>query len=287
MTLATFRGSAFSLVLASVGVGLAIASACRSTPYRTFASPEDAVKALTASAKTGTIDDLVAIFGPESRDLVSSNDPAVTKRNREIFVAAVSERWRFEDRGPDSKLLVIGNEDWPFPVPLVRDSAGWRFDTAAGQEEVIARRVGRNELAAILVCRTYIAAQKLYVSRPHDGRPAGAYAQQLRSDPGRENGLYWAAAAGKKRSPLGDLVAQAASDGAATAGAPFHGYYFRLLPSSGRDMPAVVAWPAQYDVTGVMTFVAGADGIVRERDLGTETGTTKPAAPDASWPAVQ
>ena len=284
MTFATFRRSALSLTLAAIGVSLAITTACRTAPYRTFASPEEAVKTLTATAKSGTIDDLVAIFGPESRDLVASTDPAVTKRNREIFVAAATERWRLEDHGADGKLLVVGNEDWPFPVPLVRDGSGWRFDTAAGQEEVMARRIGRNELSAILVCRTYLAAQKLYAARPHDGKPAGAYAQQLRSDPGRENGLYWETAPGKKPSPLGDLVAKAAPDAGA---APFHGYYFRMLPSTGGGLPAVVAWPAEYDVTGVMTFVVGTDGIVREKDFGAETGATKPGAPDASWPAVQ
>jgi hypothetical protein len=210
-------------------------------------------------------------------------------------------------------VLVVGNENWPFPIPLVKDASGWRFDSPAGKEEVLARRIGRNELAVLRICRTYVAAQRLYAERGHDGLSAGIYARMFKSDPGRQNGLYWPSGHGEKRSPLGDLVAQAAAEGrqvgkdAAGQSSPFHGYYFRILTAQGPDAPggaqdymvdgkmsrgfALVAWPATYDVTGVMTFLVNQEGTVREKDLGTGTDAaarTMPAFnPDASWTAAQ
>ncbi len=276
-----------------------------------FATPEDAVKALTEVVKTGTMDELLAILGPDGRDLVASSDQATGRRNREVFTVAVAEGWKLVDQGTNAKALVIGNENWPFPVPLVKDGNGWRFDTAAGKEEVLARRIGRNELAVIGICRTFAAAQRIYAKTGHDGKPAGLYAKTFRSDPGRQNGLYWPTAHGRKRSPLGDLVAQAAEEGRAPSvdrqqPSPFHGYYFRILTAQGpaaaggaKDYMskgemsggfALVAWPAQYDVTGVMTFLINQDGIVREKDLGPETDTAARAMnlynPDASWTTV-
>jgi hypothetical protein len=297
-------------VLSAVTISCARAPA--PPPHRTFATPEDAVRALTDAAKAGTTDELVAIFGPEGKELITSADPATSRRNREVFSAAVAERWRLEDRGASGKTLVIGNEEWPFPVPLAKDANGWRFDTAAGKEEVLARRIGRNELAAVRISRTYAAAQRLYAGRGHDGRPPGRYARTFRSDPGRENGLYWQAGPGQKRSPLGDLVASAAQEGSpigqdGQAPPPFHGYYFRILTAQGPLAPggardymvqgemsggfALVAWPAQYDVTGIMTFVVNQDGVVREADLGPGTDAAARAMtlynPDASWATVQ
>jgi hypothetical protein len=190
-------------------------------------------------------------------------------------------------------VLVIGNEDWPFPVPLVKDSDAWRFDTGAGKEEVLARRIGRNELTAILVCRTYVRAQNVYAAHGHDGQPAGQFAKQLKSDSGKENGLYWAVSPGKKRSPLGNLVAYAADEGrtSADAGRPFHGYFFRMLDADASGFPALVAWPAQYDGSGVMTFVVGKDGQVRQKDLGADSAaaakTLKSGTADSSWSLVQ
>ena len=188
--------------------------------------------------------------------------------------------------GADGKVLVIGNEDWPFPVPLVKDGNGWRFDTAAGKEEVLARRIGRNELAVDPVCRTYVARSGSTRGSGHDGKPAGLYAD-VRSDPGRQNGLYWPASHGQKRSPLGDLVAQAAEEGrsAAAAAGPAVAVSRLLLQDPDRTRTggarrgeglhrqrelsggfALVAWPAQYDVTGVMTFIVNHDGILHEKD---------------------
>jgi hypothetical protein len=267
---------------------------------------------LTDAAKAGNVDELLGIFGPEGKDLLASSDAETARQNREVFTVAVGERWRLVDRGTNAKELVAGNEEWPFPIPLVRGDNGWHFDTAAGKEEVIARRIGRNELAVIRVSRTYVTAQRLYAQRGHDGKPPGLYAQTFGSDPGKHNGLYWPAAQGEKRSPLGDLMAEAADDGRAEGPArrqpaPFHGYYFKILTGQGPAAPggtkdyiakgemsggfALIAWPAQYDVTGIMTFIVNHDGLLREKDLGPGTDQAARAMtlydPDASWGTVQ
>ena len=285
--------------------------AMRQTQHRWFASPEEAVKELVNVVRKGSLDDLLALFGPEGKELIASSDPGTARRNREVFKVAAAEKWQLVDETPNRKTLVIGNEDWPFPVPLVKEAAGWRFDTAAGREEVIARRIGRNELAAIDSCRAYVTAQQRYAQQGHDGVAAGAYAQKFRSDQGKENGLYWPTAKGQKRSPLGDLVAEAAADGVkSVAGAersPLHGYYFKIVTEQGRSARggarnyivngvmsrgfALVAWPATYDVTGVMTFVVNQDGTIYEKDLGPTTNALvqKMTAynPDSSWRAVK
>jgi hypothetical protein len=257
--------------------------------YRTFATPDEAATALVAAVKANKLDDVIAIFGPEGQTLIDSSDAATARRNRDVFVAAAAERWHLEERGANDRMLVVGNEDWPFPVPIVKDGDKWRFDTAAGREEVLARRIGRNELAVIRICHTYVAAQRLYAKRAHDGNPAGRYASAFSSDPGKQNGLYWPAAHGQKPSPLGDLVAQAAEEGRAIGGrngpAPFHGYLFRIIPSQGGF--ALVAWPAEYDATGVMTFVVSQDDVVRQKDLGADTAAAVKQitafAVDPSW----
>jgi hypothetical protein len=252
------------------------------------------------------------IFGPEGKDLLASADPAAARMNRKVFAAAAAEQWRLTDDAADRKTLVIGNEEWPFPVPIVREATGWRFDTAAGKEEVIARRIGRNELAAIATVRAYVTAQRRYAEQGHDGNQAGAYAQKFRSDQGKQNGLYWPTTRGQKRSPLGDLVAEAAQDRQPSGGdsaqpSPFNGYYFKILTAQGAAASggarsyivrgqmsrgfALIAWPAQYDGTGVMTFVVNQDGVIREKDLGLETAAvasrTTSYNPDASWRIVQ
>ena len=150
------------------------------------------------------------LLGPDAQRLVDASDSKTARQNREVFVVAAAEGWRLTDNGANGRVLVVGYESWPFPIPLVADAGRWRFDTAAGVEEVLARRIGRNELAAIRACRTYVYAQRVYASRGHDSKPKGLYATALRSDPGRHNGLYWPATRGQPRSPLGDLIADAA-----------------------------------------------------------------------------
>jgi hypothetical protein len=290
---------------------LTVLGSCRAAPApqsRTFGAPEDAVRALSDAVVAGKAENVAALFGPEGQELIDTSDPIDARRNREVFAVAMKEQWRLADGEAGRKVLLVGNEEWPFPVPLVKDAGGWRFDAAAGREEVFARRIGRNELAAIQACLTYVAAQRLYARHGHDGKRPGSYARTFRSDPGRQNGLYWPAARGEKRSPLGDLLAEAADarrlqDPAGEPPTPFHGYYFRILTAQGAAAPggvrnyivngemtdgfALVAWPARYDVTGVMTFLVNQDGIVQEKDLGagTEAASRQISLydPDASW----
>jgi hypothetical protein len=311
----TFLSQGLALLCACALIGmptLASRAAAQAAQQRTFGSPEDAVKALVETVKTGKVDQLLTLFGPDGQELIASSDPATARANREVFTVAIGEQWRLADEGPNRKTLVIGNEDWPFPVPLVKEANGWRFDTAAGKEEVLARRIGRNELTTIETARAYVTAQRRYAQQGHDGKPPGVYATKFHSDPGKENGLYWPTTKGQKRSPLGDLVAQAAAEGRPIAGkdaqpSPFHGYYFKILTAQGAaasggaksyvvkgDMSggfALIAWPAQYDATGVMTFLVNQDGIVLEKDLGPETDAAARKItsynPDASWRPAQ
>jgi hypothetical protein len=295
------------LVSIAAAVCLSFGSCRREPDVRHFATPEEAVQAFIGTVKAGQIDELLAYFGPEGNELVDSSDPATGRRNQEVFVAAVAEQWRLEDRGPDAKELIVGNEDWPFPIPLVRDEDGWRFDAAAGLDEVLTRRIGRNELAAIDTSRAYVAAQRAYARTGHDGRRTGRYATRFNSEPGTQNGLYWPVKKGEPRSPLGELVAAAAGEGedlgARRKPAPFHGYYFRILTAQGPnaaggaidymkdgDMTAgfaLIAWPADYGTTGIMTFLVGPDGTVLEKDLGADTAATVPGIvrfdPDSTW----
>ena len=303
------RVSTLTAALALAGVFWCTVSA-QTPAARSFPSPEDAVKALIETVKKRDVPALLAIFGTDGKELIESSDPATARLNRDVFVVAAAERWRLEDAGPNRKTLVVGNEAWPFPVPLVKDASGWRYDTAAGKEEVLARRIGRNELAAIETVHAYVSAQRRYAAQGHDGKPAGVYAMKFRSDPGKENGLYWPAAMGLKLSPLGALAAQAADDGrpAGEAGAvPLNGYYFKILTAQGAAAAggaktyvvkgemsggfALVAWPAEYDVTGVMTFVTNHNGVVFEKDLGPGTQAAARAItafnPDSLWKRVR
>ena len=299
-----------TLLLALLASSASIAA--QTATQRAFATPEEAVKALVDTVKSGNLDALLELFGPEGKELVASSTPAAAQMNRRVFAVAFKEQWHLEDVTPTQKTLVIGNEEWPFPVPLVKAADGWRFDTVAGKEEVLARRIGRNELDAIATIRAYVTAQQRYAQEGHDGKPAGVHAIKFQSDPGKQNGLYWPTARGDKRSPLGDVVAQAAEEKRPlgvnqTQPTPFHGYYFKILTGQGAAAPgkaksylvkgemsggfALVAWPAEYDATGVMTFIVNQDGTVRERDLGPQTDAVARKMtvynPDASWHPVQ
>ena len=296
-------------ICAVLVAALVVTTGAQTDRPRAFASPEEAVRALVDAARQANLDLLLAIFGPDGRELAATSNPATARTNLKVFTVAAAEQMRLDDDGPNRKILVVGNENWPFPVPLVKAADGWRFDTAAGKEEILSRHIGRNELAVIQTCRAYVTAQKRYARQGHDGKPAGLYAMAFASDPGKENGLYWAVTRGQKPSPLGETVAQAAEEGRAVNNrptrqpSPFQGYYFKILTSQGPAAAggarnyvvdgvmsrgfALVAWPAQYAVTGVMTFVVNQDGIVFEKDLGSGTGAIagKVTAydPDKSW----
>jgi hypothetical protein len=307
ISLTTRPRSIVAILIVSTALG-ACSKPAPKPSGKTFKTPEAAVLELRQATVQGDLPALIAIFGPDAQDLVDTSDPETARRNRQVVAVALNEEWHLSDEG-SGKVLIVGHENWPFPVPLVKDGDGWRFDTAGGKEEVLARRIGRNELAVIRICRTYVAAQRLYASAGHDSHPAGLFAVAFRSDAGQQNGLYWPTKTGQPRSPLGDLL-QGAEQRAAESGgapAPFHGYYFRILTGQGASASggakdyvvngrmtggfALLAWPAHYDASGVMTFMVNQDDIVYQKDLGPETETVVKGLrlydPDASWSKVE
>jgi hypothetical protein len=268
-------------------------SSCQSDPesskQKTFASAEDAVVAMVEALKANEEDQLKAIFGLRAEEVMSSGDAVADQRGRDLFLAAYNERCVLVD-DEEKKILHIGSEDWPFPIPLIRENSGWHFDTGAGIEELRYRRIGQNELATIRTCEAFVDSQLEYAQKGHDGKPAGIYAQKFASDPGKQNGLYWQTEPGEEESPLGELAAQASREGYTRSSEeplPFRGYYFRILTSYGsstnegtrsylvngemRNGFALLAFPAEYGKSGVMTFIVNQNGIVYERDLGEET----------------
>jgi hypothetical protein len=300
-----------SLVLTlAVAAAVAWPAVAGAQPGPAFKTPEEAVEALRSASRAKDVGPLVTLLGAGGKDLAASSDAATARRHRDVFLVAMREGWKLADVTADRKELVVGHEEWPFPVPLVKTAQGWAFDGAAGKEEVLTRRIGRNELAVLRIAATYVTAQRVYARRPHDGTPAGAYARRFSSTPGRQDGLYWDVVPGAPHSPLGPLVAHAAADGhvlgAGGSPTPFYGYYFRILEQQGTAAPggarsylagtamtggfAMIAWPAEYGATGVMTFVVGADGVLHERDLGADTSNVvrKIVAynPDANWHRV-
>jgi hypothetical protein len=276
--------------LAVSGVGCASQTA-EYHGQRVFNQPEEAAAQLAAATAAGSAADLEAIFGTQAREVLSSGDPVADRHSREVVAVAMSEVWKLEPEDSNTRELIIGYEAWPFPIPLVRDERGWWFDTAAGAEEIRMRRIGRNELATIRSLHTYVVAQHEYAAVGRDGNPAGVFAQRIRSSPGKRDGLYWPVTATQKdASPLGEHVAAATAEGygqSAEGTAPFRGYYYRILKSQGDAAPggpknyvingnmtggfAMVAYPAEYGSSGVMTFLVGPSGAVYERDLGTAT----------------
>lgn len=277
-----------------------------------FRTPDDASNALVAAAKsTDPTAAALAIFGPDSKDLISSGDRVQDKEAIDAFAARydVMHRWR---RMPDgSQVLLVGADNFAFPIPLKKNGDGkWVFDTVAGKDEILNRRIGRNELAVMGICRAVAEAQAEYHSQTHDGATTKQYALQFISDPGKHNGLYWQSAAGQPQSPLGPLAAFATSEGYAVkpdAHAPFHGYYFHMLKGqtdkarggakdyivNGKMVGgfAFIAFPAQYGNSGVMSFMINQDGELLEKDLGKATTETVTAmsefGPDNSWSRVE
>jgi Protein of unknown function (DUF2950) len=282
------------------------AALCFASDQKTFATPDEAVKALMAAVESNNQDELLAVFGPDAKDLVSSGDDVQDRNSRAAFVKSYKAKHAIIAEDPNTRVLQVGAKDWELPIPIVLADGRWHFDTAAGKQEIIYRRIGDNELGAIAVCRGTIAAQRDYAAEGHDGLPAGIYAGKLRSDPGKHNGLYWEAADGEPASPAGPFLAQAAGEGY-QKGDPYHGYYYRGLKAQGAAAPggaksylvdgvlkggvALIAYPAQYKVSGVMTFVINQDGVVYQKDLGESTTEAAKAIteynPDSSWTKVK
>jgi hypothetical protein len=271
-----------------------------------FNSPDDAVVALIAAAKAGDPEALTRVLGPEGRAIVSSGDPVADASGRKRVVEAYDAKHQVVMEGADKAALVIGNEDWPFPIPLVRTNGGWQFDTAAGRDEILYRRIGRNELRSIQTCLAYVDAQQEYAEKGFAGN--GVYAQRIVSRPGKKDGLYWPPQSDDDESPLGELAAAAAAEGYRTGQQrmPFHGYYYKILTRQGPSAPggaldyvvrgnmiggfALVAYPAEYRNSGVMTFLVSHQGKVYEKDLGPDTariaGSMTAFNPDSTWQQV-
>jgi ribosomal protein L34 len=274
-----------------------------------FKSPDAAVKALMDACVANDVNALVALFGPGSQDLVSSGDEVDDARGRQMFVKAYGEAHRLEKAADGKRILYVGKDDWPMPVPIVKAGKRWRFQTEEGRQEILSRRVGKNELDAIQTCLAIVDAQKEYAVLDRDTDQLLEYAQKFESESGKRDGLYWETAPGEPLSPLGPLVALAAAEGYGKAAqmSPYHGYLFRIITAQGENANggaysymvdgsmiggfAIVAYPALYRSSGVKTFIVNHEGIVYEKDLGAETAKIAAAItvfdPDKSWQKVK
>ena len=289
------------LFVALLSIAAALAWAVSPTPaiaagdtaQQTFASPQQAVDALIAALHTDAVRQLQRIFGPQGSKLVRSGDRIADDAARERFASAYDKEHKIVNETDDKAVLVIGEHAWPFPIPIVKQANAWHFDTAAGAEEILDRRIGRNELSAIEVCRAYVDAQRDYATQDRNGDGMLEYASRFRSSPGKHDGLYWAVSGNQPASPLGPLMASAQAEGyglkrvAGHKREPYHGYYYRILTSQGNDAPggpynyvvrghmiggfALVAFPAKYGASGVMTFIVNQDDVVYQKDLGPDT----------------
>jgi hypothetical protein len=298
-------------VAASVVVALLVMPAsAQEGKQKVFGAPEEAMKAFVEAVQAGDTKVLMAILGPDGEDIISSGDEVADKNIREQFLKDYQTKVDFVKEKEDRVSVIMGNDHWPFPIPIIKMAGGWVFDTKAGREEVLNRRIGRNELNAIQVCRAYVEAQREYASTDRERDGIIQYAQKLWSDPYRRNGLYWEAGEGEMQSPVGPGVAQAAAEGYTKKSdkpAPYHGYYYKILKGQGKSAPggayqyvinghmvagfALVAWPAQYGVSGVVTFVVNQNGMVYEKDLGPKTEALAKAMtlynPDRTWKRAQ
>ena len=269
---------------------------------KTFSSPEDATNALVAAARSNDEHALLGILGPDGKQIVSSGDETEDAHSRANFVRKYQEMHRLVKEPDGTTTLYIGAKNWPTPIPLVDKGNSWYFDTDAGKREVLFRRIGRNEMSTIRVCQELVAAEKEYYSTQHN-----EYAQKIFSDEGQHNGLYWKAVDGEPQSPIGPLVASAVAEGYPSsqngAPTPYRGYYYRVLTGHWKNGPggrksyivngkmtggfAFVAYPAEYESSGVMTFIVSGDGVVYQKDLGKKTNALAKAMkaynPDSSW----
>jgi hypothetical protein len=297
------------IVAACAGTGLR-ADDAPGAGQRRFGSPDEALKALAGAAKAGDRAGVDAIFGPGVKELLSG-DAKQDSIEFAAFAKSIGQAARWVRKADDRYVLNIGPQDWPMPIPLVRKGGAWAFDTAAGKEEVLSRRIGKDELTAINVCRTYVVAQREYAGEDHDGSGVLKFAQKIRSTKGAKDGLYWHAEPGEEQSPLGPLVAEARSEGYGRKTAegepqPFHGYLFRILTAQGAAAPGgaydyvingnmiagfgLVAYPAHWSESGIMTFIVNQWGRVYECNLGPEGAGFAEAMtqfnPDAAWTPV-
>jgi hypothetical protein len=299
-----------ALLLAAAVLALVAACAPKPETHQSFASAEEALAAVIAALEKNDDAALTRILGPDAEGLVSSGDAVADRTARAEFLENYRKGHDLVAEGDDRRVLEVGPDRWPHPVPIVKRDGRWYFDGAAGTDELIYRRIGANELGAIAVARGFVEAQEEYAAGAHDTNPPGVYAQKLLSDPGRQNGLYWPTAEDEPASPAGPFVAAASAEGYRSGAegerVPYHGYFYRPLYAQGDSASggafgyfsdglltggfALVAWPADYGVSGVMTFIVNQDGVVFQKDLGEDTATAVEAIsvydPDSSWTAI-
>jgi hypothetical protein len=278
---------------------------------KTFSSADEAVKAAIAAARSNNDKELLAIFGTNAKEILFSGDPVADKERRGRFVAAYDEKNRLATQ-KEGTILIVGKQEWPFPIPVVKKGDVWIFDTAQGKEEILNRRIGENELNVIQVMLTIVDAEREYAVKDRNRDGLLEYAQKFVSDPGKKNGLYWSAKQGEPQSPLGPIMTKASSEGYRAAPPaygpyPYHGYYYRILTAQGKNARggaysylvkgkmiggfAVVAYPAEYGNSGAMTFIVNHDGKVFEKNLGPKTAaiakSMKEYDPDKTWTEVK
>lgn len=291
-----------------VGATAAMLALSEARAQQTFNSAEAAADALAAAARTGDRKQVIAVLGPGSADIASSGDEVQDEETRKAFVTAYDAKHSIKQESGKPATLIIGQDDFPFPIPLVQKNGSWSFDTKAGREEVLYRRIGRNELAAIQAALAYVDAQNEYADMTKTKDGMSVYAQKIVSSPGKKDGLYWPAAQGEQQSPLGEAVADATTQGYRVGNTPipYHGYYYRILTRQGPTAPggalnyvvggnmiggfALVAYPAEYGNSGVMTFLVNHDGTVFQKDLGPNTRQAAQRMtafnPDHTWKKV-
>lgn len=304
-TLAVFMGCL--IVIAA----LSVFASAQDTKQKTFKSPKLAFKALVEAARDNNTGELLAIFGPEGKEIISSGDVVSDMRARTHFVKAAGEATTFSKLDDKTVKVAIGKDNWTFPVPIVKSGKEWIFSTKDGKDEILTRRIGRNELNTIQVCLTYVAAQREYAAKDRNGDGVLQFAQHFLSNRDRKDGLYWEVAPGEEMSPLGPLVAHASEEGYPIKKTgkprPYHGYYLKILKAQGENAPAgemnyikegkmvggfgLLAYPAKFGVSGIMTFMVNKTGVVYEKNLGPETEEVAKAItkydPDKTWSKVE
>ena len=299
------------LALHAAPASKADAAAASTSTQKQFDTPKQAADALIQAAETFDVAAAKEILGPDSEDIVSSEDPVMDKNRAQAFAAKAKEKNSIEldKKNPNRAILVVGKDDFPLPIPIVKQKGKWLFDTKVGREEILNRRIGANELSAIEICRGFVEAQHEYAQEKHDDSKVNQYAQRIISSPGKHDGLAWQNADGTWGGPVGEEVAKALEQGYSNPSQPqpYHGYYFKVLKGQGPAAPmgemdfvvggamiggfALAAAPAQYRVTGVQTFIVGPDGVVYEKDLGPDTLKTFQSMdkynPDKTWKVTE
>ena len=300
--------SAKSIAQPSEAKKTAAAAAATTASARRFDTPRQAAEALIDAAEKFDVAELAYIFGPDGEDVVFSGEFAQDRKHAADFAAEAHEKKNVsvDPKSGNRAFVLVGNEDWPFPVPVVKKGDKWSFDAKAGRQELLYRRIGANELDAIQICHGYVEAQHEYALQPHEGYDVNQYAQRIISTPGKQDGLAWQTADGTWAGPIGEKIARAIEQGYTSRSEPYHGYFFKILKGQGAAAPlgemdflvkgvmiggfALVAAPAEYSVTGVRTFIVSHDGVVYEKDLGPkaleEFEKMQRFNPDTSWTPV-